>query len=338
MGHTVRIANIDRTIDVEERQTILEAALAAGVNYPFGCHSGTCGTCKTALLSGTVRMLDYSKFAMNDAERAEGQILVCSAVPEADCEIRFAEESAPPSHPLRKIECRVSGLENATHDIKLLALDVIDGPPLEFSAGQFAGLAFGDLPARDFSMANRPDEALLEFHVRLVPNGTVSGFVHRELELGDVVTLRGPYGTCFWRAEHRGPVLALAGGSGLAPIKSIVETALRDGFSQDIRLYFGVRRERDLYLVQRFEALARKHPNLSFVPVLSAPDDATSRRTGLLTDVVDEAFCDLSGWKAYMAGPPAMIDTCVAAVTRLGVRPDDIHADAFFTRADSSGA
>jgi ferredoxin-NAD(P)+ reductase (naphthalene dioxygenase ferredoxin-specific) len=334
MGHKVRIANIGRVIEVADEETILEAAIANGLNYPFGCHSGTCGACKSTLISGAVRMLDYSKFALTDPERAEGQILVCSAVPVADCEIRYVEESDAPLHPMRKLDCRVVGLESATHDIKILTLEVSGGSPLEFSAGQFARLSFGDLPGRDFSMANRPDEPLLEFHVRLVPDGAISGFVHRGLRIGDLVTLRGPYGTCFLRPGHPGPILALAGGSGLAPIKSIVETALHGGFRHDIRLYFGVRAERDIYFEERFEAIARNSPNFSFIPVLSAPSGPTPRRTGFLADAVREDFRDLDGWKAYLAGPPVMVDTCVDTLTRLDIRRDDIHADAFYTEAE----
>ena len=334
MTRAVRIAGIERVIQVAEGETILEAALEQGVEYPFACHSGTCASCKSRLLAGEVRLLEHSPFALTEAERAEGWILACCAIPFGDCVVAYDDEIELTSHVLRKLDCRVVGLRDATHDIKLVSLEPCDAPPLEFSAGQFASLGFGDLSPRDYSMANRPDEPRLEFHIRLTPGGASSGYVHCALRLGDLVSLRGPYGTSFLRAEHPGPMLALAGGSGLAPIKSIVETALANSFHNEIRLYFGVRDERDLYLEDHFQALAAAHPNLRFVPVLSEPSAPTRRRTGYLADVVRQDFRDLADWKAYLAGPPIMVDTCLAALAALGLARADCHADAFYTRAE----
>jgi len=338
MAHKVTIASLGRTIDVGDNDTILEAALAEDINYPFGCHSGTCGSCKSKLLSGEVRYLDYSRFALTEEERAQGWILACSAVPISDCEVSFDAPAESESHPLRKIECRVTALASATHDIKYLTLEPCDGRPLEFSAGQFVNLGFGTLPGRDYSMANRPDEPQLVFHIRLTAGGVASGYVHRELKQGDTVTLRGPYGTSFLRKSHPGPVIALAGGSGLAPIKSIVETALRGGFDKPLFLYFGVRDERDLYLEAHFAALAARHRNLTFIPVLSQPSAATARRTGFLADAIAQDFATLAGWTAYLAGPPVMVESCKTVLQRLQVAPGDCHADAFYTEADRPAA
>jgi NAD(P)H-flavin reductase/ferredoxin len=334
MAYKVRIATVDRIIDVADRETILEAALAADINYPFACHSGTCGTCKSLLLSGEVELLEHSSLALTAEERSQGFILACSAVPSTDCEVSFTEEPEAESHPLRKLECRVADLTDATHDIKLVALEAEGEAPLVFAAGQFVRLAFGDLPGRDYSMANRPDVPRLEFHIRLTSGGAASGYVHHNLKPGDRVTVRGPYGTSFLRKAHPGPILALAGGSGLAPIKSILDTALGEGLTQKITLYFGVRDERDLYLEEHFHALVAAHENFSFVPVLSQPAQPTARRTGFLADVVTQDFSTLSGWKVYLAGPPIMVETCTAAVLRLGLGSTDCHADAFYTKSD----
>lgn len=339
MSREVLITSIDRAISVAEGETILEAALEQGVDYPFACHSGTCGSCKSKLLSGDIHFLDYSRFALTDEERAQGWILACSAVPVTDCEVAYnVEPGLAAPHPVRQFDARVAGLRDATHDIKIVTLEPGDGRPLAFSAGQFVQLRFGDLPERDYSMASCPGEPRLEFHIRLTPGGRISGFVHNELRPGDTVRLRGPYGSSFFRDGHAGPMLALAGGSGLAPIKSIVETALEAGFQREIRLYFGVRDERDLYLENHFKAVAAAHDNLSFIPVLSEPSGATKRRTGFLADVLRDDLRSLGGWQAYLAGPPIMVDTCVAALTDLGIDSADCHADAFYTQAERETA
>ena len=332
----VRVHQFDEPLVIEPGQTILEAALERGYDYPCGCRSGNCGACKSELLSGEVEMSPYSEFALTEAERAEGLILACRAVPRADCVVAYLEQDEVAAHPERKMSCRVVGLEDATHDIKVVRLEVSRGGPLSFSAGQYAEVTFGELAPRDYSMANRPDDAVLEFHVRLTPGGIVSAYVAEELELGDDVRVAAPYGIAYLRQEHRGPILAFAGGSGLAPIKSIVEAALGAGMPQPITLFLGVRDERDIYLEDYFTALAARHPNLSFETVLSEPSRPTARRTGPLCDVIAEDFDDLDGCKAYLAGPPIMVESSVRMLRALDVRREDCHADPFYTEAEKA--
>jgi naphthalene 1,2-dioxygenase ferredoxin reductase component len=336
MGFAVKVRQFDQPLDVEMGQTILEAALARELPYPHGCRSGNCGACKSELLSGEVEMTPFSEFALSEAEKAGGLILACRAVPWSDCEVKFLDPEDSVVHPLRHMSCRVVELANATHDIRVVRLAIESGGPYSFSAGQYASVQFADLPPRDYSMANRPDESSLEFHIRLMPGGAVTPHVTTALKVGDVVKIIGPYGSSHLRERHTGPLLALAGGSGLAPIKSIVETALSQGASQKIALYFGVRAERDLYLETYFNALRAKHPNLDFIPVLSQADAPTIRRTGFLADAVRADFSELDGAKAYLAGPPVMVETAVAALMELGLRRQDCHADAFYTEADKA--
>ena len=163
-----------------------------------------------------------------------------------------------------------------------------------------------------------------------------SAYVNTELKVGDTVHIDGPHGISYYRVKHTGPIVALAGGSGLAPIKSIVEEALAQGAGQPIHMYFGVRDERDLYLQDHFSDLAARHPNLSFIPVLSEPGGKTPHRTGYLADVVAADFADLDGSKVYLAGPPIMVETCVERVHERGTADEDCHADAFYTEADKA--
>ena len=338
MSFQVTVRQLDAPLAVEAGQTILDAALSAGQDYPCGCQSGNCGACKSVLLSGTVEMAPYSDFALTEEEKAAGMILACRAMPDSAVEVAWLEGDDIAMHPLRQLVCRVAALDDLTHDIRRVRLEVLQGGPFSFSAGQFAAVRFGDLPARDYSMANSPDDPMLEFHVRCMAGGTVSPYVRERLQVGDRVAVEGPRGISFLRESHTGPVLALAGGSGLAPIKCIVERALALGFRQPIHFYFGVRDERDLYLEDHFTALAARHPNLTFNPVLSEPSGPTARRSGFLADAVAADFQTLDGAKVYLAGPPVMVESCVAAVQRLGARREDCHADAFYTEADKQPA
>ncbi|HEV7371872.1 2Fe-2S iron-sulfur cluster-binding protein [Arenibaculum sp.] len=337
VGVSVKIRQAAAPVTVEPGATILEAALAGGVPYPHGCRSGNCGACKSQLLAGEVDLAPHSDYALGPEERARGLILACRAVPWEDCEVAWLEEEDTVLHPSRRLSCRVVSVERATHDIRVLRLAVVSGGPFSFSAGQFASLTFDGLPARDYSMANRPEEAELEFHVRDM-GGRVSRHVAERLRPGDDVTVTGPSGTAHLREGHTGPILAVAGGSGLAPVKSVVETALARGMRQPIHLFFGARDERDLYLLDRFEALAAAHPNFRFVPVLSAPEGPTGRRTGYVGEVAAAALPDLDGCKAYLAGPPAMVEGTVPLLEARGMRAADIHADAFYTEAEKNAA
>lgn len=241
-----------------------------------------------------------------------------------------------PRPPVRRCVCRVEGLEAATRDIRIVRLRVVSGGPFRFRAGQYARVTFGGYPPRDYSMANRPDEEPLEFHVRHAGGHGVSAFVAHGLRRGDRVLVEGPFGAAWLRRSHRGPMLAVAGGSGLAPIKSIVETALAQGRTRPIHLYFAGREDSDIYLEPRFRALARAHPNLRFVPVLSEPRAATNRRVGSLDEVVAADLPDLTGFKAYLAGSPEMVEVVVAKLARLGLPARDIHADPFYSMAEAA--
>ncbi len=341
MSFAVRLANHEGELAVEMGETILEAALKAGMPYPHGCRTGNCGACKSELVEGEVDLAPYSEYALSKAEREQGLVLACRAAPWSDCTLRWLDPNESVAHPIRHLGCRVVGLEDATHDIRIVKLAIDSGGPFDFSPGQYAQVTFAGLPARDYSMASRPGEELIELHIRATVGGGVSQYIANRLAEGDAVKLVGPYGAAHLREGHRGPIVALAGGSGLAPIKAIVEQALARGMEQDITLYFGVRAERDLYLEEHFSKLAGAHENLRFIPVLSKPipsktGGASERRTGFLADALNSDFTSLDGAKAYLAGPPIMVETCTEKLAKLGLRRQDVHADAFYTEADKA--
>ena len=336
MAYKVSIRNVGKVVEADADDTVLAAAILGGIDYPCGCQSGNCGTCKSELLSGTVEMAPYARFALQPKERAKGLILACRATPTSDCDVAWIEPDERASHRRRTLVCQVAAVEAATHDVRIVSLDIEDGEPLAFSAGQYASLAFAGLPARDYSMANLPGAARLEFHIRALDGGVVSRHAAERLRPGDAVELVGPFGTAQLRHHHRGPLIAIAGSTGLAPILSIIETAIAEEMPQPMHLYFGVRGARDLYAMDRLAALASRRPDLTVIPVLAEPEGASGHRTGLVTDAVAEDHADLDGAKAYIAGPPAMVEAAVVLVQRLRIRAQDCHADAFYTEAEKA--
>lgn len=327
----VTLLNIGRFLSVPDGQTILSAALAASIDYPHVCKTGRCGNCKSRLAGGEVDLLDHSRFALPPEERDGGLILACRAVPRGPASVAWlGDEDSVVRHPLRELRAEVVGTEFVTHDILRLRTKV-DGLALQFAPGQYCTLALPGVPDRDYSMANAPGGKELEFHIRRVPGGQTSGAIHNRLRIGDRVHVTGPRGSAQLRTRHTGPILAVAGGSGLAPILSILEAAVAQGMRQPIHVYFGGREERDLYGLECLAELSERHGDMTVVPVLSSPSESTTRRAGFVHAAVDADFASFYGWKCYSAGPPVMIDALTEVVLGKGLQRDDLHADAFFT-------
>jgi CDP-4-dehydro-6-deoxyglucose reductase/ferredoxin-NAD(P)+ reductase (naphthalene dioxygenase ferredoxin-specific) len=328
----VDIRSTGRVLAVPEGRTILDAALDAGIPWPHGCRAGRCGGCKSRLISGDVDLLDHTRFALSAEEKGQGLILACRALPKGNVCVSWLggiEEVA--KHLPHRVEARVVSVEDATHDIKRVRLALGNGESLPFLAGQYARLSFPYAPTRDYSMANRPGDPQLEFHIRRVPGGAATERIHGATRVGDTVWLEGPFGSSFLREKHAAPIVCIAGGSGLAPITSIVETALANGMKQPIHVYFGARTERDIYLVDHFKSLEARHTNVAFNLVLSQAPVHRAWRSGIVTDAVAQDLEDLDGWKAYVAGPPAMVEVAMQVLGERGLRAQDLHADVFFT-------
>ena len=333
----VRLETFDATVEVGMGQTLLDAALAEGIDYPHSCRSGNCSACKSRLIDGEVDLMPYSEFALSDEERADGYILACRCMVWEDSTVAVVGvEGEEPA--AAQVTARIADLDDATHDIKRVRLEADTGTLPSFKPGQFASLSFGGLPARDYSMASQPDDPVWEFHIRHMPNGQTSTLVSERARVGDTVAVKGPMGDAHLRKDHAGPILAIAGGSGLAPVKSIVEAALRSDPSRRVHLYFGVRDERDLYLTDHFQGLEAANPNMRFTPVLSEPAHPTGCRTGFVHQAALADLPDLQDFKIYMAGPPVMVEAASAALKQCGVKAADIHADAFYSAAETEEA
>lgn len=239
--------------------------------------------------------------------------------------------TTPPSE---LIACRVVEVEAATEDVRIVRLAAETGALFDWRAGQYASVRFRDQAPRDYSIANAPGDGALDIHVRRSGAGGVSDFVCDELAPGDAVQVQGAFGAAYFRERHQGPMLAIAGGTGLAPMKAIVEAALGSGLNKDVHLYFGVRDEREIYLERYFIGLTHTYPNFRFVTVLAEPREHSGRRTGLVGDALAADFQLLYGHQCYIAGPPAMVEACRTMLNLKSVPAYDIFADAFYSEAE----
>ncbi len=323
---TITLPQVSRRIGAGDEKTILDAAFAAGIAYPHGCLSGRCGACKSRLLEGQVVLAKHSPFALPAEEAAEGLILACVATPVSPVTVEWLDTDYVPRE-AAKTNARVLSTTKVTHDVVVLRLRPSE--PIAFAAGQYLSLKIEGTRARHYSMANTPGNGIIELHVRVVPGGRTSGLVSR-LVVGDVVRLTGPMGSSYFRETHTGPLLAVAGGTGLAPVKSIIETALAQDPDRHVLLYFGVRTERDLYYIAHFRALEARHAGFTFMPVVAVPENP-EHRSGMVTDAIARDIRDLSDFSVYMAGPPPMVEAMQALASRLGAAVDRVYADVFFT-------
>jgi ferredoxin-NAD(P)+ reductase (naphthalene dioxygenase ferredoxin-specific) len=332
MTHLIRIDGTEETAEAEPGDTVLDALLMAGVGFAYSCQAGNCGTCKCELVDGEILELEHSEHALAPADRARGIVLACRSQVWSDVTIRKLDDEEFLVHPSRVMQCRVAVLDRLTHDIWRVGLDIVSGGPFGFSAGQYAQVTFPYAPAkpRDYSMANRPDEARIEFHIRESASPeSVSARLGERLRIGDTVRVTGPLGTSYLREKAGAPVIAIAGGSGLAPIRSIVSTLRAKGIDAPTHVYFGARAERDVYGEDEMREWVAGRADSSTHVVLSEAG-GSGRRGGLITEAVDRDFERLDGYKAYLAGPPGMVEAAVDLLTRKGVAARDIHADAFY--------
>ncbi|MFO0585811.1 MAG: phenol 2-monooxygenase domain-containing protein [Anaeromyxobacter sp.] len=340
MAHTLTIEPLGQTVEVEEGQTILDAALRAGVYLPHACCHGLCATCKVQVTDGEVEHGAASNFALMDYERDEGKCLACCAVPQSDVTIEADVDEEPDARNLKVHDhaAKVVRLEKLTPTIMgvWLALD----RPMEFQAGQYVNLRIpGEEAPRAFSIASAPSSGLeLELNVRHVPGGKATTWIHQGLRAGDEVRLSGPYGRFFVRKSAQVPLLFLAGGSGLSSPRSMILDLLGEGCALPITLVSGARDRSELYHHDELGALAASHPNFTYVPALSA-EPAGSGWTGARGFVHEVAKAhfqnDFRGHKAYLCGPPLMIDACITTLMQGRLFERDIHTEKFISAADA---
>ena len=330
---TVTIAQTGHRFEVAPGQTVLEAAQRAGVALPYCCRAGVCGSCKATLLRGECAYPRNPPVALRGVAPERHALLLCQAVPCSDLliaarEIESLEDIAP-----RRLEVVVAGKSTLAPDVSGLVLQTAPGqPPLRWLPGQYLDVLLDAGQRRPFSIANgpRPDGGI-ELHVRHVAGGGFTGHVQDALRVGDRLAIEGPLGTFVPREDTERPMLFMAGGTGFAPVKAIVEHFIALGTQRPMRVYWGARRAADLYLRELAESWTHAARDLRFHAVLSDPHEAHAAglRTGLVHEAVLADTPDVSGHDVYMSGPPAMIDAGRRAFLAAGLDEARLYFDSF---------
>ena len=330
--HKVTIKNSGHTFDVRPSQTVLQAAIEAGINLPYGCRNGACGACKAKLLQGKVTHDDYQGSAMSDAELAAGNTLLCCARPIEDLSIECREVGGLAGIKPRILPARVAKKEQIAHDVMALHLQLPASERLQFKAGQYIEFILKDGKRRAFSIANAPHDAdFLQLHIRVIPGGVFSEYVEKELQEKAILRLEAPFGSFFLREDSAKPIIFIAGGTGFAPVKGMIEHMLHNNISREIVLYRGARQLRDLYMHDLCEKWAALIPCFTYIPVLSEPaaDDNWQGRTGLVHQAVLDDYQDLSAFQAYACGAPGMVEIAHQTFVQQGLLADEFFSDAF---------
>ncbi len=312
--------------------TVLQAALGAGLTLPYGCRNGACGACKGKVRDGLVDHGAAQDQALSTADRAGGLALFCCAKPLSDLVLECREVGTARDIPVKIMPCRVQEITRAADDVIVLSLKLPANERLQFLAGQYIEFMLKDGKRRAFSIANAPhDDGFLQLHIRLIDGGEFTGHVFNGMKEKDILRFQGPYGSFFLREESAKPMILLAGGTGFAPIKALVEHALHSRIARPMELYWGARNRAGLYLPELPVAWAREHAALRYVPVLSdaTPEDGWDGRQGLVHRSVLEDHADLSAYQVYACGAPAMIDAARAEFIAHGLPADEFFADAF---------
>ena len=338
-GHEVRLEPSGHTFTVEAGETILAAALRQGIGLPYGCRNGACGACKGVLRSGELAYDEYQERALHASEKAAGKALTCCTHPLTDVVFEVRELSGARDLAIRTMPARVERVEKPAEDVAVLFLKLPTGERLQFLAGQYIDILLKSGKRRSFSMANPPhNDQLIELHVRKSPGGAFSSYVFDEMKERAILRFEGPLGTFYLRNDDSGkPLIFVAGGTGFAPIKAIIEHAFHHGDDRPIVLYWGARSKKDLYMPELPLRWQQEHPHFTYIPVLSdpLPEDAWQGRTGLVHQAVLDDFKDLSGYQVYACGAPGMTDVARQTfVEQRGLPEDEFYCDAFTPSVD----
>ncbi|MET9271622.1 2Fe-2S iron-sulfur cluster-binding protein [Kribbella sp. NPDC003557] len=331
--HRIQFEPVGIEMEVDEDEKILDAAFRQGIHLMHGCREGQCSACKSYLLDGDIQMERYSTFACNDAEVAEGYVLLCKSHAFSDCTIEllnFDEDELLGGIPIRTVTTTVAAIEPVTRDIVSLRLTP-DGE-FDFKPGQYVDLTIpGTDEHRSFSMATTPANEI-EFLIKKYPGGRFSGLLDDGLAVGDELSMTGPYGSSTLKDGHVLPVVCIAGGAGMAPILSILRHLGATGSTRPVRFYYGARTAADLFYLDAIRELGAALADFEFVACLSETADGAFE-TGNVTDVVERREPQLGKCEAYLCGPPPMVDAALALLDNHGVPKDQVFYDKFTSPA-----
>ncbi|MCQ6267789.1 2Fe-2S iron-sulfur cluster binding domain-containing protein [Fictibacillus sp. WQ 8-8] len=338
MSYKVTLEPVGLEMEVQDDETILEAAFRQGIALMHGCKEGQCSTCKSLLVDGDAEMERYSTFALNDYEKEDGYVLLCKTKAYSDLTVellQFDEEALKVSVPIKNFSTTVVNIESLTHDIRKLTLKLNQPEEIKFHSGQFVDLYAPDKTYyRSYSMSNTPSQSdRLEFMIKIFKGGKFSTLVDEQLKVGDDIEVRGPFGNCIRREENTGDIVLIGGGSGMAPLWSILNDMAEKNVKRNVTFFYGARSKRDLFYLEKFQEIATCLDGFRFIPALSEPllEDDWDGEAGLITDVLERSINHETAnqLEAFLCGPGPMIDAAMAVLRQKGVTVDRIFFDKF---------
>ena len=344
LPHTVTVQPSGRSFEAQPGETILAAAIRAGVGLPYGCKDGACGSCKCKMLEGTVVHGTHQDKALSADEEAAGWVLTCCGVAQTPVVLESRQVTDESAFPIKKLPVRVSTLQRRSADVMQLHRQLPAADTFRYHAGQYIEFILRDGARRAYSMANAPHTqttaAGVELHIRHLPGGKFTDHVFGAMKEKEILRVEGPFGSFFLREDSDKPIVLLASGTGFAPIKALLEHMQFKGITRPTTLYWGGRRPGDLYMHQWVVELAAQMPQLRYVPVVSdaLPEDQWTGRTGFVHQAVLDDFADLSGYQVYACGAPIVVESARTAYTaQRGLPAEEFFADSFTSEADKHG-
>lgn len=337
MSYSVRIESTDHIFQVNEGQSVLDAALRKSITLPYGCRGGGCGSCKGQIVSGSISYPNGLPDGLSESDHNNGFALFCQAVPNSDLVIKSKELTATDEIEVKILPCRVHEKEQLSHDVVLIKLLLPKTERLQFFAGQYINFLLKNGKHRSFSLANAPhDDEFIELHIRHIPGGQFTGEVFDEMKEKDMMRIEGPLGSFYIREESQRPIILMAGGTGFAPIKGMIEHALKIGIQRPIHLYWGVREEQDLYMHELANSWTKQNPLIRYTPVLSDAKESEgwSGRTGFVHHAIMQDYPDLSQHEIYGSGAPDMVYAGRDEFVKNGLDLDYYYSDAFEYQKD----
>jgi CDP-4-dehydro-6-deoxyglucose reductase len=331
MSYKVQLSEQDITFNVEKHETILEAALRQGHSLPYGCRNGLCGSCKAKIISGDISYPDGSPDGLGKDDSKQGFALLCKAQAKSDLIIKARTIDTAADIKLRQFPCRVSKCEKLSDDVIRLILELPKSERLQFLAGQYIDILMRDGKRRSFSLANPPEEdQRLELHIRYYDGGLFSEYAFKDLTEKTLLRIEGPLGQ-FTLHESDRPIIMIAGGTGFAPVKSLIEYSLKNNDQRPIEFYWGARTSADLYLDEMAKQWSDNHKHIEYNPVLSDSNklNGWKGKTGFVHEAVLKDHADLSGYDIYACGPPPMIKAIVESFPAHGLNRDRLFSDSF---------
>jgi CDP-4-dehydro-6-deoxyglucose reductase, E3 len=342
MRARVTLLPTQQTITVEEQETILDAALRTGLNLPHSCKAGHCSSCRARIVSGSIRYRDGRPLGLMESEAQEGFALLCQALPASDqLSVQVREIKPAPEIQVKYLPCRIEQLQPLADDIMSVRLRLPANETFAFAAGQYIDVMLPNNRRRSFSIANPPHDAtFIELHVRRVANGEFTSQVFTEGSLKTLLKIEGPLGQFWFREDSPRPAILVGGGTGYAPLRSMLRHLLERGDRRPLHLYWGAQNVGGLYEDAMVREWSRQYSNLLYTPVVAAlPENASwSGRQGWVHAAVLDDYPSLRDVDVYAAGPPAMVEAIRADFTRHGLPAAQLFFDSFDFAPDSLAA